>query len=108
MNPGTIKSYKNVSFPAVPDVPAAGECEPQGRHCRRPYCPQKGVAFVLQYMTFWNGQNFCLKDEKTLLVESEQFIFNHRPQKGTATAVQPLQLNVRVEGCLNANVGLIY
>jgi hypothetical protein len=46
-------------------------------------------------------QIICLKDEKTLLIESEQVVFNHRPQKGgTATAAQSFHLNVGVEGLL--------
>jgi hypothetical protein len=58
-----------VSLPAVREGPAAGECEPQGRHCGGPHRPQKGTAIVLQHMRILTEQIICLKDEKTLLIE---------------------------------------
>ena len=64
-----IRATMFVSLPAVCEGPAAGECEPQGRHCGGPHRPQKGTAIVLQHMRILTEQIICLKDEKTLLIE---------------------------------------
>jgi hypothetical protein len=61
-----------VSLPAVCEGPAASECEPQGRHRGGPHRPQKGTAMVLQHMSILTEQIICLKDEKTVLIESAQ------------------------------------
>jgi hypothetical protein len=58
-----------VSLPTVREGPAAGECEPQGRHRGGPHRPQEGTAIVLQHMRILTEQIICLKDEKTLLIE---------------------------------------
>jgi hypothetical protein len=42
---------REFSLPAVREGPAAGECEPQGRHCGGPHRPQKGTAIVLLHTT---------------------------------------------------------
>jgi hypothetical protein len=70
--PETIQSRENISLPAVREGPAAGECEPQGRHCGGPHRPQKGTAVVLQRMAILTEQIICLRDEKTLSIESAE------------------------------------
>ncbi len=54
-HPETVQSCEKISLPAVRGGPAAGECEPQGRHCGGPHCSQKGTTIVLQHMTVLNG-----------------------------------------------------
>jgi hypothetical protein len=44
IHPENIQSFENVHFPAVYGGPAAGEHEPQGRHCGGPHWSQKGTA----------------------------------------------------------------
>jgi hypothetical protein len=76
--PETIRLRENVSLPAVREGPAAGECEPQGRHCGGPHCPQKGTAVVLQHMTILSEQIICLKDSINRVCTTNEYTLTAR------------------------------